>query len=193
MAEIEFFAIEEEIGELVRWLLDRQCNLIPDCHYESSHAVRLTELPEIQRVAESAPHFFVIREDWLESSLNIREVTTAEKHFFYVEPRTGGPTLQFYWGRHFEREGRTHLSATWLSMYNWYEDSVSGERKKLPEALRDFYSAFAKTVRAGRRKIKPGKREFWVSPPVEDLVRAGAVLVGLEGMPVDQVLSAAPQ
>jgi hypothetical protein len=191
MAEIEFFAIEEEIVELVRWLLDRHCELVPDCHYESSSAARITELLEIQRLAESTPHFFVIRQDLVESPLSLREVTTADRHFFYIDPRTGGPTLQFYWGRQFEREERQHLSATWLSSYSWYEDSLSGERKKPPSALLALYSEFAKAVRAGRRKIKPGKRDFWVSPHVEDLVRAGIVLVGLEGMPVDQILSAA--
>jgi hypothetical protein len=191
MAEIEFFAVEEEIVELVSWLLDRHCELMPDCHYESSSATRLTELPEIQRQAESTPHFFVIRQDFVESPPSVREVTTADKHFFYIDPRSGGPTLQFFWGRQFEREERKHLSATWLSSYSWYEDSISGERKKPPKALLDLYSEFVKTVRAGRRKIKPGKREFWVSPRGEDLVRSGAVLVGLEGMPVDQILSAA--
>ena len=185
MAEIEFFATEEEIGHMVRWLLDRQCELIPDWHYESGQAIRLTELGEIQSVAEATPHFYVIREDLVESPVNIREVTTADKHFFYIDPRTGGPMLQFFWGRHFEKDGQRHLSATWLSVYNWYEDSVSGDRKKPSETLLDLYSAFAKTVRGGRRKIKPGKRQFWVSPHVEDLIRGGTVLVGLEGMTVD--------
>jgi hypothetical protein len=121
MAEIEFFAFEDEICELVGWLLDQGCKLIPDCHYESGEPLRLTERAEIEKVAEDAPHFFVMREDLLESPPNMREVTTADKHFFYVDPRTGGPTLQFYWGRHFEREGHIHLSATWLSVYSWYE------------------------------------------------------------------------
>jgi|ERR1017187_2395710 hypothetical protein len=188
MAEIEFFAIEEEIIELVRWLLDRQCELVPDCHYESSRVNRMTKEPAIRSLAESTPHFFVIREDWVESPLSVREVTTTDKHFFYIDPRTGGPTLQFYWGRQFETDARKHLSATWLSSYRWYEDSVSHARKKPPKALAGLYSEFAKTVRGSRTRIKPGRRAYWISPHVAELVRAGMILVGLEGMPADQVL-----
>ncbi len=114
MAEIEFFAVEDEIVEVVSWLLSQRCMLIPDIHYDSTTITRLSQLLGIRSVAVSTPHFFVIREDLLESPLNVREVTTTDKHFFYIDPRTGGPSLQFYWGRHAEREGRNHLSATWL-------------------------------------------------------------------------------
>lgn len=190
MAEIEFFAVEEEIVKVVSWLLDQRCILVPDMHYNSPAMARLTHLSEIRQVAVSTPHFFVIREDLLESPLSVREVTTTDKHFFYVDPRTGGPSLQFYWGRHVEKEGRQHLSASWLSYYNWYEDSVTGERKKVSKALLDIYSGCGNVIRAKRRKIKPGKREFWISQTVEQLVHSGTILVGLEGMPVDQILGA---
>lgn len=188
MAEIEFFAIPEEIVELVQWLLDRHCEFIPDLHYEFSSFNRIAELPTLQSLAKSTPQFYVVREDLIESPLKMREVTTDDKHFFYIEQRTGGPTLDLYWGRQFERDGLMHLSATELSYYSWHQSSSSGKRETPSKALRDLYSEFARTVRASRRKIKPGKREFWISPNVEKLVRAGSVLVGLEGMPVDVIL-----
>src|SRR6266567_684025 len=182
MAEIELFAVEEEIVEVVNWLLDRGCILVPDMHYDSIAIVRLTQVSEIQKIAVSTPHFFVIREDLLESPLSVREVATTDKHFFYVDPRTGGPSLQFYWGRHFEKNGRQHLSETWLSYYDLYEDSVTGERKKISRALLEIYFGCGKMIRAKRRKIQPGKRGFWIGPIVEKLVRSGTILLGLEGM-----------
>jgi hypothetical protein len=188
MAEIEFFATEEEIAETMFWLLDQRCTLIPDVHYDSGTITRLTQLSEIREVALSTPHFFVIREDLLESPLSVRKVTTTDKHFFYVDPRTGGPSLQFFWGRHVEKEGRQHLSASWLSYYNWYEDSVTGERKKPSTGILEIYSGFGKMIRAQRRTIQPGKRRFLIGPTVEKLVRRGTILVGLEGMPADQIL-----
>ncbi len=188
MAEIEFFAIEEEIVELVQWLLDRHCEFIPDLHYESLSFNRIAELAAVQSLGKSEPLFYVVREDLIESPVKVREVATTDKHFFYIDPRIGGPTLQFYWGRQFERDERMHFSATWLSYYSWYQNSVSGTRETPSKALRALYSEFARTVRASRRRIKPGKREFWISPNVEELVRAGVVLVGLEDMPVEVIL-----
>jgi len=131
----------------------------------------------------------VISEDHLESPLSAREVTTADEHFFYVDPRTGGPSLQFYWGRCVEKGARQHLSTSWLSYYSWYEDSVTGERKKVSKALLDTYFGCGEMIRAKYRKIQPGKRKFWISPTVENLVRSGTILVGLEGMSADQIFA----
>jgi hypothetical protein len=116
-------------------------------------------------------------------------VTTADKHFFYVAPRSGGPSLLLYWGRQFEKDGRRHLSTTELSYYPWYENSVSHAREKPSKAFRSPYAKFVSAVRQSRRKIKAGKREYWISPNVEKLVRDGLVLVGLEDVPVEQILS----
>jgi hypothetical protein len=131
-----------------------------------------------------------VREDLIESPLDLREVSTVEKHFFYINQRVGGPTLELYWGRRFRSDGRPHLSATWLFYYSWYQNSVSGAREKPSKTLRNLYVQFAKAVRASRRKIKPGVREFWISPAVEDLVRSGWILVGLEDYTIEQILSA---
>jgi hypothetical protein len=185
MPEIEFFAVEPENGEMVEWLLEQRCILIPDMHYESASLTRLTGVAAVRNIACEIPHFFVIRDDLIESPLSVREVHTPEKHFYYVDPRTGGPCLELYCGRRFEQHGRGHLSASWLSVHPWYEDSVTRARKKLPKDLLSVYSGFAKVVRAKRRRIKPGKREFWVSEEVERLVRDGLSLVGLENFPTD--------
>jgi hypothetical protein len=190
MAEIEVFATDDETVQLAKWLLDQGCELIPDSHYETGRPQQLTDLAAIQTISQTSPHFFAVRSDWVESPLRAREVNANDKHFFYIDPRTGGPTMEFYWGRDFEKEGCRHLSASWLSFNIWYEDSLTGERKKPPETLRRFYAEFAKNVRSGRRRIKPGVREFWISPRIEALVRDGTVLIGLENMSSDQILGA---
>jgi hypothetical protein len=188
MAELEFFATWEEIGELVQWLLDRQCEFIPDLHYPSSSFDRITDLPTLQSLSRSTPRFYIVREDLIESPLKLREVSTTEKHFFYIEQRTGGPTLDLYWGRQFERDGCPHLSATELSYDSWYESSITGAREKPSKAFRNLYGAAARTVRVSRRRIKPGVREFWISPALGELVRSGWILVGLEDFSIDQIL-----
>ena len=131
MAEIEFFATWEEIGDLAQWLLDRQCEFIPDLHYESSSFDRIADLTKLRSLAKSTPGFYIVRDDLIESPLKLREVSTAEKHFFYIDARTGGPTLDLYWGRQFAEDERPHLSATELSYYSWYLNSVTGAREDI--------------------------------------------------------------
>jgi hypothetical protein len=40
------------------------------------------------------------------------------------------------------------------------------------------------------QKIQPGERGLGISPIVEELVRSGTILIGIEGMPADQILGA---
>lgn len=190
MPEIEFFGTDHEIAETATWLLDQQCVFVPDLHYESKVINQLTELAEIVKLSATIPHFFVLREDFVESPLFLREVSNADSHFFYIDPRTGGPSLQFYWGRSGEKEGYRHLSASWLSYYGWYEDSRTGDRKKPSKNLVSVYSAFAKLIKGSFRKIQPGKREYRISPSAESLVGSGGTLIGLEGIPSEQILGA---
>lgn len=188
MAEIELFATQEEIVDLVKWLVDRKCKFIPDLKYETSSLDRIADPQILQNLAQSVSQFYVVRDDLIESPLEVREVNRNDEHFFYVNPRTGGPTLAFWWGRQFERDARLHLSGTELSYYPWYENSISRIREKPSKAFREMYSEFAKASRQSRRMIKPGKREFWISPNIETLVEAGAILVGLETYTVHQIL-----
>jgi hypothetical protein len=176
--------------DLVGWLLDQGCEFIPDLHYDSNSFQNIADLTAIQELAESVALFHVVRPDFIESPILPREVETTDKHFFYISPRVGGPTLQFYRGRQFEKEGNLHLSCTFLSFYPWYENSLTGAHEKPPQALRDLYAEFAKTVGKSRRKIKPGQRANWISPTAERLVRSGSILVGLEDLSIEQILGA---
>lgn len=185
MAEIEFFADLVEVKDVVGKLLGDGFQFIPDAHYETDTPVRLTKISGIQEAAATTPHFFLVRNDLVESPISMRKVTTEEKQFYYIDPRTGGPTLQFFWGRGaaIDSSARDSLSASWISHYPWYTDSVSKERRPTPKDLIKVYSVCAKCVRAKGRKIKPGKREYWLFPQAESLVRRGTKLVGLENIP----------
>lgn len=191
MAEIEFFLENEEILGVVSCLLGMRCSFVPDIHYPSPTITKMSEPLEVQELAATTPHFFVVREDLLGSSLHMREVQTTDQHFFYIDPRTGGPSLQFFWGRSSEKDNRRYLSASWLSYYDWYIDGMTGERKKVPSAIVEIYSEFAKVIRTSYRRIQPSKRRFFVSPTVESMVREGMVLVGLEDLRPDQILVSA--
>ena len=81
------------------------------------------------------------------------------------------------------------LSASWISYYPWYLDSLTGERKKMSRVLVEIYSASAKAIRAKGRRIKPGKREYWLLKHAEEFVRDGAKLIGLENIASDQIVA----
>lgn len=117
MAEIEFFADLVAVKDVVDRLLGEGLQFVPDAHYETDTPVGLTEISGIQDAAVTTPHFFLVRNDLLESPISMQKVTTEEKQFYYVDPRSGGPTLQFLWGRGaaIDSAARDSLSASWIS------------------------------------------------------------------------------
>jgi len=188
MPEIEFFATDNEIIGVVNCMLAQRCKLIPDIHYGAPVARALVDVQSVQNLTSSTPHFFVVHDDLLESPLAFREVRRSGKHFFYIDPRKGGPTLQFWWGKQVDDGEQLRLDASWLGYYSWYEDSITGERRKVSRGLSKVYSNCKLAVRATRRTVKPGKRAFWIGPSVEQLVRRGAILAGLEDFSQEQIL-----
>jgi hypothetical protein len=65
-------------------------------------------------------------------------LTLQVRSFGNFDPRA----KKKHWGRHVEKEGQQLLSASWRSHYNWYEDSVTGERKKPSTDLLEIYFDF---------------------------------------------------
>jgi len=193
MPEIEFFATQVEIGSFVKSLLLVGCEFIPDLHYAVPVPEVTADFDRISSLSPSLAVFLISRRDQIVSPLQLREVRREEKHFFYVDARTGGPTMLLYWGRDAQSDGCQYLSSTSLGIYPWYTNSVTREREKPSLDFRQFYNLCTKEVRRGRRKIKPGVREFWVSPNVEELVKEGLKLVGLEEFSVSQILAGSPK
>lgn len=188
MPDIELFATDEEIFEIIKFLVGRECVFVGDRRRESVEYEQSCDVGSIQKLAEESPHMFVISEEWSESPLSVREVISSGSKLYYINPRCGGPSMQFYWGRRFKKEERDHLSATWFSYYPWYQSSVLNERMNQPLQLKAKYAQLLRIIRQGRRKIRPGKRLYWIGPQVERLVQNGLILVGLEGYPMEQIL-----
>ena len=183
MPSIDFFASTPEMIRFVEYLLGQGCQFLPDVKYGSASIETIIDRDYLTKVAKDNPTFYILREDLVQSSIKLREVN------FYVEPRTGGPTLFLYWGREYSEKGRTYLGATNIGFYPWYINSVTLERETPGRDFRKFFAGVAKTVKQERRAIAPGVREYWVSPEVEKRVREGLLLIGLEHLTPSQILN----
>lgn len=188
MPSIDFFASTPEMIRFVEYLLRQGCQFIPDMKYGSASIETIIDRDYLTKVAKDNPTFYILRGDLVQSSIKLREVN-LEKHFFYVEPRTGGPTLFLYWGREYSEKSRTYLGATNIGFYPWYINSVTRERETPGRDFRKFFAGVAKTVKQERRGIAPSVREYWISPEVEKRVREGLLLIGLEHFTPSQILN----
>lgn len=188
MAEIDLFATDQEKIEFLRPLLDKGFRFIPDLHFEQPVAPKLRGMDEVLRYTEKTCQFFIVNDTLLQSPLEYRRVEREQDSFYYIFPRSGGPLLVLFWGKHESRKGGEVLGATTLSYYPWYEDSITNERvKPSPELIR-AYNDVASRIRDTSRRVKPGVRVYWLTPAVEQLVRRGAVLIGLEAFQPNQIL-----
>lgn len=188
MPSIDVFASQPEIISLVEDLLRQGCQFIPDMNYGSPSTDTINDCDLLQTLAKDNPTFYVLRQDLVQSPIKVREVKSEQKHFFYVDPRTGGPALFLYWGREYSQEGRSYLGSTNIGFYPWFKNSVTLEREIPSKSFRKFFVGLAKTVKQERRRIKPGVREYWISGEVEKRVREGLLLIGLEKFSPSQIL-----
>jgi hypothetical protein len=191
MAEIDFFATDREKTEYLRPLFDSGFRIIPDLRFEKPVAPKLRGTDELLRYTDRTSQFFIVNDKLLKSSLEYRRVEREGNSFFYIFPRSGGPLLVFFWGKHESRKGGEVFAATTLSYYPWYEDSITHERVKPSPDLIRAYNDVASRIRDTSRRVKPGVRVYWLTPAVEQFVRRGAVLIGLEAFQPNQILGGA--
>lgn len=189
MAQIDFFATEPERLAVVQKLFERGCKIIPDLHYTGPTLDEIVRPEDLSRYVGRASQFFIVNDDLMESPLELRKVEESSRCFYYVFPRAGGPILLLFWGKEYIQEGKQHITATTISHYPWYESTRTHERLAPGKEILAIYSQAARVVRTFGRKIRPGVRPYWITPRVEDLVRNGALLVGLESFSAAQILA----
>jgi len=189
LPEIDFFLIDEEQRWLTRQVLELGSELVPDLRYRSEELTIISTEKDFLDAHKQTRLFFLLNPRLTRSPLQLRRIEKGPESFFYVAPRVGGPTVQFFLGSALGENTNRYLSSSFLSLYPWYENTLSGIREKPSCEFVAYYYAIAALAKGISKKIKPGVRPYWLSSGAEEFVRKGGGLVGLEQFPPEVILT----
>ena len=181
MAEIDFFITSDEEIELIEFILNEGTYLIPDCKFKPE----LIEIRDIKTYLkyrmDGSGLFFIISPVYFSSPLEIKSVYNEHygRIIYYIEQRSGGPTIEFCNSQIYEKAGVNYLSSSCLGHYPTYWNTKTFATEKAPVALKALYAKIIREIKKSNQ-LKTTKRTYWLSKGITSMRRDGLKLNGID-------------
>lgn len=186
MPELTLYFSKKDEREFVRYVLEHGAWLVPDLDYRKPKYMVIRTEKTYQAFRRRSGLFFVLRDSYFQSPLEIGSVEKRGKIIHYISQRNGGPTIEFLPSIEFRERAHKYISMGSIGHYPTYWNTISCSMEKPPEALRSFYKFLVKWIKRKSIRIKPGVRTYWVGKHAVEAVRRG---VRLDGLPAAKVSS----
>jgi hypothetical protein len=183
MASLEYYFSDNEMIELVHFVLTKKHEFIPDRPYPSPHYLIMSSLQQIMAVRKCeslSRSWFLVRDDYsVMLPLPMSELSTAlGKSAYWIKQRYAGPTIDLLWSGNSKEKGDHAITPGQLSHHASFIDPVSREEMRASESLRAAYKELStwirsRSVRSEQAKGQPGA---WIGLEAARAWKAGAPL-----------------
>ena len=154
---------------------------------QSSPDYRTIEsLDEYLRLRPEQGLFFILFDSYHECPL---QLTLVKKGYYagqyFVGQRVGGPTIVFLASNERQKNGAWRISDGSLTYFPTYENTITGEMERTPEALAQQYKRIIKEAKKGSKTIKgESGRKYVIGSHTYQAIREGTLTLGVEGLDV---------
>lgn len=190
MPDLHLYMTDIDDIQIATSILNRGCTMIPDLHYDSPTYANLTTVAEYRDYRGQTPAFYLVADSFFKSPLELREIQKNGKSFYYIYPRSGGPTMRFLAGGTFKENGSLIIRSGELGYYLTYANTLNSHSETAPRELVAVYKSLAKDIRQNSVSVRLGRRNrvFWLGKDAVRAVRACAKLVGFEKYDVAKLI-----
>ncbi|WP_018691679.1 hypothetical protein [Algicola sagamiensis] len=180
MAQTKLILTDKDMNQLVLEFFKDNICLVPDRHYPTNEIERLHSIEEFQS-AENAKHYYLLHENWTHEPLVIDQVDSPEEGtYFYISPKKGGPTVDFYFTGELMKDGRRYAGLGYINYAANYWSTTKQCMQPAPEASKQFYTNFVNDLRKRSRVKRDHKSTFWMSLNAEKLIHQGVLHLQLD-------------
>lgn len=182
MPGLQLYQTEVDELALVRAALDRDCCIVPDHHYKTAEAERLSDIDAFLEARKITRHFHVLSRSLRDGPLSMQKVSNERETFYYISPNVLTPSLEFLGGGMVSpRELNAGvIRSGFLEFSREYWSADQSRKMKSPPELGVLFDELSKAVKARSVRIKPGKSVFWLGRDAKIQLEKGACLVGFE-------------
>ncbi|MBI1929367.1 hypothetical protein HYR99_34625 [Candidatus Poribacteria bacterium] len=184
MAEAEFFLDSEDELEVMNFIFENGGWFVPDIRYKTNEYIDVRNEKEYLGCREATRLFFILHQTYLKSPLEMRpcESQIDGQRFYFIMPRNGGPTLDFYCPKPFIKDEVLHLPPGALGYYPTFWNTTAERNEKTPQEVVGFYRQIVKQIRENSSQAVSNQtgRSFYLSERALKKLKNGAKLVGLE-------------
>jgi len=181
MAEIDFYFVDDEIRDLVEFVLAGGGRLVPNGKYPTPRHIELTDVHEVMERKDRIGQFFILHPSYSTSPLKMVDIQRpGHAREYIIMPRHGGPSIDLYCGRVKGDGPKPYMVASFLAYYPTYWNDELEVKEKTPDALKRFYASLTKRIKSGSRMLKTETRSYYVGRAAQQLVADGMGLSGYD-------------
>jgi hypothetical protein len=177
MAQLDFFLDNEDVIDLVEYVLKLNGWFVPNILYSTPEPIRVNDVVSYLGYKEQRPSFFILSNAFLEVALQfdrIQEGTATGKYF--IKQRSGGPTIFLSAPGEYTEGNILHIAPGMLSYHSTYWDWTTGINRKTPSSLKKFYSQLKSFIKD--RAVTSIPSGFLISEHALKAFNEGARLMG---------------
>jgi hypothetical protein len=178
MPELSIIFCQRDEEELIRFILSQGAWLVPETDYNEPYYKPICDINAYLGYRNNGERmFFVISDLYKICPLEMRNTKNPlGKEIFYIIPRNGGPTIDFFNTGAYIENGNMFIATGPIGFYTTYWNTTLQKNEKPPEAMKEFYKAIVSHIKKNSVKEKHGNRIYWIGKNAKQLLNAGAKL-----------------
>jgi len=180
MAQLDIFLDEQDVVELVESLIARSCYFVPDLHYScpsiEEWKIETAEQFLTCRVQKRASLFFALSPEFVRCPLEFLSFEKEGTKRFFINQKSGGPTLDLFLPPRFAENGVPHLSSGFVGYHAKYWNTVTKTMEASPGSLKTLFAEISREMRKRGELKQATRRTYIVGPHTLNAARAGLVL-----------------
>ena len=162
MPQTDFFLDDADEEHVVRYILSRAAYFVPNFN-DRATPTRIRDWRSYVSHREEKL-YFIVSDSYLRYPLALHRVEGGYYEGKYaVTQRVGGPSIDFYCARPYEKDGIRWLGVSSIARYVTYEDSLTNTMESPPPALIEFYRDIVRELKVGAHLIEGKNRKYWIA------------------------------
>lgn len=168
MPQLDFILSEGERIAFVEYAFQVGCSIVPDRNYDLEKYDTAYDLKGYNQFCINQPLLFLQNKRFTAYQLEIKQFEKEGDQKFYIKPRYGGPTIEFYSPIIGEREGGI-IGPGFLGIYPYY---FHEKNKFVPNSdFKDVYQLLGAYIKGISQKNQLTVRTYYVGKVTIDMVK----------------------
>lgn len=165
MPQVDIFLSEQDVEEIVGYVFEHGCRIAADINYKDpvpGFVYSVEEFREL-RGKQKPTLFFILSDKWQRTSLVLKPLIKNEDRFYYIQQKSGGPTIDLFAPFEYKSESGVYLPHGFLSFHSKYWNQATKENEPAPSELKSFFRELKKDVFTEADLVTGKNRKYMVA------------------------------
>ncbi|MBA2117917.1 hypothetical protein [Bremerella alba] len=178
MPQTDIFVTDHDLYQLVQFLLDQNCRIVPDLNYKEPSPLLIDSMREFEntRTIQEEKLFFVLNKSWQKSPLDFGQYEKEGHTIYYIKQKNGGPTLDIYAPLPIVHKDNVVLPHGFIAYHGQFWNPVVEANETAPDPLKSAYLNARKFLRRNAMTRKANKRTYVIAANARKKLEEGYAL-----------------